>query len=513
VASFFADVASKVTGKGSNIAIETGNVRIADGARISVSTFGAGNAGELNLTAKDIELVGINPFKPDVFSGIFAVAYSEATGGGGNLTINTDRLRIADSSRITVSTLGAGNAGELNLTAKNIELVGVNPIETEQVSAISARVNSKATGSGGNLTINTERLRIADGARITVSTEGAGNAGELNLTAKDIELVGANPFNTNPSGIFAEVQSKATGSGGNLIINTERLKIADGSRISVNRFGIADGTQNIISTLGAGNEGNLEDVGRLKINADSIQLDNQGAITAETRTGQGGDIELQANDFLILRNGSKISTTANTDGDGGNIKIDSPLIVGFPSSNSDIIANASEGKGGNINITTEAIFGLQERSSNPPNLTNDIDASSEFGLDGNISIDIPDIDPSEKLVELPVELLTTPEPLQTCQPRREQNISSFTNIGRGGLPPGPEEVSSNTVWEDWRFPHLGDKPLDSKQVDSFTDSKLKTITEAQGWIVNPNGKVMLTARSPVVTPSNLGQKASMCHFH
>ncbi len=46
-------------------------------------------------------------------------------------------------------------------------------------------------------------------------------------------------------------------------------------------------------------------------------------------------------------------------------------------------------QGGNINIITEALFGIQERPLNP--LTNDLNASSEFGLDSEVSIVTPDI--------------------------------------------------------------------------------------------------------------------------
>jgi large exoprotein involved in heme utilization and adhesion len=51
---------------------------------------------------------------------------------------------------------------------------------------------------------------------------------------------------------------------------------------------------------------------------------------------------------------------------------------------SDIIANAVKGKGGNIQINTQSIFGLKYRDQFTPN--NDITASSQFGINGNVQV-------------------------------------------------------------------------------------------------------------------------------
>ena len=56
---------------------------------------------------------------------------------------------------------------------------------------------------------------------------------------------------------------------------------------------------------------------------DSIRLENQGTISVETVLADAGDIDIHANELLLLRNNSSITTSvANGQGDGGNITID-----------------------------------------------------------------------------------------------------------------------------------------------------------------------------------------------
>ncbi len=137
------------------------------------------------------------------------------------------------------------------------------------------------------------------------------------------------------------------------------------------------------------------------MSANNVFLDNQGALTASTFLGQGGNILIQA-DTLLLRHNSRLTATAlGGQGNGGNVIINSPIIIGLE--NSDIIANAIQGQGGNISITTQGLFGLKYRDQQT--LDNDITASSQFGLSGTVEIATPGIDSNTGLVALPVDIV------------------------------------------------------------------------------------------------------------
>ena len=127
-------------------------------------------------------------------------------------------------------------------------------------------------------------------------------------------------------------------------------------------------------------EGILNSTSDITIEANSLSLD-RSFINAESNTRTGGNIKIKLNEFLSLSNWSQVSATAGIaagSGNGGNIIIESPLILAFPQNNK-IITRALSGSGGNIKIRTKSIFGY------PQFLT--IDASSELGIDGNINID------------------------------------------------------------------------------------------------------------------------------
>ncbi|MEH2084074.1 MAG: hypothetical protein V7K89_30120 [Nostoc sp.] len=85
--------------------------------------------------------------------------------------------------------------------------------------------------------------------------------------------------------------------------------------------------------------------------------------------------------------------------------------------------------------------------------------------------------------------------------------SSFTITGRGGLPPSPNTVLNNdTVWEDWRVtavPRQAGEYSSRETLEKQSSALSTQIVEAQGWIVNAKGEVILTAAAPTPTPHGL----------
>ncbi|MFP4415207.1 MAG: hypothetical protein ACLFVV_27705, partial [Coleofasciculus sp.] len=223
-------------------------------------------------------------------------------------------------------------------------------------------------------------------------------------------------------------------------------------------------------------------------------------IIAETDSSEGGNITLNVNDILLLRHNSSISTTAGTaqaGGNGGNIRINSPFIVGFTWENSDITANAFLGNGGRVDITANKIYGLEFRSRLTP--LSDITASSEFGEQGVVELDTLEIDPDTGLLQLPPPA-SPPDFVNFCQGGSDQTPSHFIISGRGGVPPTISQVTgTDNVWEDLRplLPNSDNRPA---KIEPVTQTRSTPIIEAQGWIKLPDGTIVLTAQAPNVTP-------------
>ncbi|MFN6479723.1 S-layer family protein [Nostoc sp. DedQUE07] len=504
------------TGTAGDLAINTNQLIVRQG-QLSASTFGQGNAGNINIetvtmniidsqvgssvyrkgfagnltihAAESVEISGkIKSFTSNLENpaGLFAQVNPRGEGRGGNLTIETKRLSVSNGGKVQVATFGQGDAGNLTIRASEVEVFDTL-IDNLYATGINAGVEVDADetvipprGNGGDLTIETDRLSVRGGAVVSVGTAGVGNAGKLRIHAsKSVEVVGKSANGNFNSQISAAVTPEGTGSGGSVKVETEQMSVRDGGEVTV-------------SSAGAGTAGNLD------IQARSLSLDNQGAIAAITRSGNGGNITLKLQDLLLLRNHSQISTTAGSSefgGDGGNITINSPFIVAVLKENSDISANAFTGTGGRVDITTNGIFGILPQKS--PTENSDITASSELGVSGEVTINSPDTDPSRGLIQLPSNLIDVSQQIaQGCTPRRGQNASRFIATGRGGLPQSPNEPLQGraviTGWVD--LPLQATAIADNLSTATMTKSS-DPIVEAQGWIVDGNGDIMLVAQS------------------
>ncbi|MCG8365483.1 MAG: S-layer family protein [Pseudanabaenales cyanobacterium] len=497
------DAAPGATGQGGILTIETARLQVTDGAQISNGAFSSGDAGALSVIAQDVEVVGGSIIGP---SGLFAPVAPGATGKGGDLTIQTERLRITDGGQIFANTFGFGDAGNLTVQAQEVDIRGGAPGGPSGLfTAVGAPF---ATGNGGNLTIDTEYLRLSDGAQIASSTLGAGDAGDLTVRADLIELIGDNAGGR--SGLFASAIF-GPGDGGNLVIATNQLIVRDGAIISTSNFS----SNNPNVPPGQGSAGNLN------IAADTILLDNQGSLTAEVAAGERGNISLSSSG-IVLRRGSEITTNAQGRATGGNLLINSDILVALE--NSDITANAENSFGGRVIVNALGILGAEFR----PQLTSnsDITASSELGVEfsGVVELNTPDVDPSQGLVELPGDIVDITRLIaQSCRPKEEITVNEFTISGRGGLPPNPSELlSESTVLADFGASNLASTSLSrftrnhkiSTQAGIIDQSLYTTtdaIVEAQGWMTNPNGRVTLVAAASQITPQSPWSRSAECH--
>jgi filamentous hemagglutinin family protein len=501
-------------GDAGNIEILTKTLNFADGVEVSSHvlyskqlgserlTPAMGNAGKVTVNASEsIELQGYHPKYPDLPTFIGSTTFG--IGKAGDVRVSTRSLKIKDGASIlsgvltnipsasikdTETKLGNGKGGNINVKATDIQIVGINP-NTFSPSNITAY--TFGAGDAGNLKISTSQLHIKDGGQVASSTFSRGNAGKLTIDAEDILVSGFDsqviPTNISSSALILSPTFRQvyflppfpTGNTGELNINTDRLTIEKGGTVNVKHQGTGD-------------------AGKLNLRVNSILLKDKGEIAASTASGKGGNINLKAGNLLMLENSSQISATTEGNGKGGNININSPLIVAID--NSDIIANAFEGMGGNIQITTQGIFGLEFSSQLSNN--SDINASSQFGIDGAVQIEQLDLQPNTELLELPNETIAPNQKIATgCRSNRE---NYFRAIGKEGIPEDPAvNLRSQTVWQDLRLGNYAlptgvanlknnDRTLDT--VYNPTSSNLSiSLVEARSWQINAHGNLQLLA--------------------
>ena len=476
-------------GASSNIDISTSKLILQNGGAISNRTYTPAPSGNLTINAIDfIQMEGTSPKTGLTNVLTTATLFSTElekpiqTSKAGDLSISTPYLLITDGSYISSLSIGDSSAGNIRIDTDKIEITGgaFNSYYDYLSTAISGV--GYLRGNSGSVTLNTDTLNIKDGAMITTTNLGRGDAGDVNVNATEsIKVEGFFPVAENEifsSNISSTVGSpsiliqqtpgyEALGNSGNVTVNTPMLEVSDKANISVSNYGA------------------FGSAGILKISSDSIQL-NRGIISALAISGEGGNIDLNLNKSFIARNNSLVNIESLGTGNGGNLTLNSPVIAGFE--NSDIIANAVEGNGGNIDITTSGIFGLKSRDE--LTLESDISASSEFGINGNVEINNINIDPSSGLVELSTELTDSSQKIaQGCS---SNSNNSFVITGRGGILKNPSQyITANLTWSDIRDLSTLSNNQNTDEILGMSNKTL--IVEATGFIRNKNGVIELVA--------------------
>jgi large exoprotein involved in heme utilization and adhesion len=307
-------------------------------------------------------------------------------------------------------------------------------------------------GKGGDITLTTGNLKITNGAEVNATSLGQGNAGNIRINARLVEL-------NNQAIINAQT---ALGNGGNITLQLQDLLLLRrNSRISTNA-----------GIIQAGGDG-----GNITINTPNgfiVALPNENSdITANAFQGSGGKVIINATDIFGLKSRSRqeleqlLQTTDPTQLDPNQL------------------------------------------------LTSDITAISQTNpsLNGQVNINTPDTDPSKGLQELPIDIVDVSRLINQNLCVASQG-SEFIVTGRGGLPPSPYEVlNAETTWEDWQISpesHTKLTPTTPHSSDKKHQEATKMIA-AQGWVTDANGNIILTAKPVTVTPQGSWLHPHDCH--
>jgi filamentous hemagglutinin family protein len=486
------------TGDSGNVEIDTNRAIVRDGASVINATFGSGKGGNVTVNAGESVEILDTPEGALVLTGILTNT-SFGNGQGGDVRVSADRIFIRDgvigsntgallSNRVITS---GGPGGSLKVEASDsIEVVGAP--STRLTSGIGTTTYS--TAPAGDLTIDTGRLVVRDGADISAATLGTGQGGTLTVRATEsVELSGRQADGVTLGGLFATSGRKnlsnlsklpATGPSGSVVVETPELIVRDGASIDV-------------QSLRTG------ETGSLNIVADSVVLDD-GNLSASTPTGTGGNIDLQVNSLAML-DGSKITAEAGGDGDGGNIEISGWSAADFVllAQGSLITANAEQGDGGNVTIDAGGLFQCPDCA---------ITASSKLGIDGEVEIATLEAETSREPADLPEQVAVPEEIVEpACEADRGQATSEFVVTGRGGLPPSPTAPLSSEAVVPFESSGPTEPSSQAAPPSKTATDRSELAPPAQGWYVDGAGTVILAARPVGGLPNNPSLPTADCH--
>ena len=545
----YSNVLNGAVGGGGNIDIKARSLKLTDNATLTTDTYGRGNAGSVFVQASDS--VSIENSK--IFSGnSFANAELKVPlGNGGDINILTGSLSLSNSAQLATDSYGQGDAGSVFIRATGAVSLTSGTISSGTSIAFIGIARPLAVGKGGDINIISQSLTLDD-ALLSTATSGQGNAGGIFVQTTDGSV------SLSDSVISSSVRPGGVGNGGNIDIQTRSLFLKEASQL---RADVIGERYNLLGGIGQGGNisinatdavdisgmdadgfssalftsvgfGAIGQAGNIDVKARSIRLDNGGVLLTATSSNKGGNITLQAHDLLLLRHNSLISTTAGlaqADGDGGNININAGSVVAVPIEDSNITANAYTGKGGRVDIMAKGIFGIQLRDR--PTSESDITASSEFGVNGVIDIQTPNIDPRQGLVVLPSQLVDTSVLIASgCGAGRRQQQSKFIVTGTGGLPlrPGDGYISPYPTGSVRSLPSSSSsiapaisikgfdrerQPNGSTPAANATTSEPAPIVEATGWVFNDKGEIVLTAQPNTSTLHNPWMNPAACQHN
>ncbi len=497
-------VENQGSGAVSGLAITTNRLFVQGEARLSTATHGSGRGGDLTINALDsTKLIGADTSDPTVFTGLVTDTFDG--GVGGNLTVNTGKLTVRDGAQISAVANGAASAGQVTINAaQSVELIGASASDSIASGLFTAVAETGEAGRAGNISINTGRLIIQDGAQIFAGTGSRSDGGNIIVNATDlVDVNGVSPVFKFPGGIFSAANPSGVGQAGNITINTRQLTVQNGGSIAVETLGLGQSGKLFVNAtdsvrlIGQGpmrndplnpdrqiptfsslsanvlNPGNAQDSGDIFINTGLLKIQGGARVSVDNEgTGRGGDISIQARTVSLDDLGNNSNNpgglrAVTLSGEGGNIMLQLRGLLLMQNGNL-IATDASggSGNGGDINIQASILSAfnnsditanaIQGRGGNirvdakaiigtqfRPSLTpkSDITASSRFGASGVVEIRTPDVDPTRGLVALPTQPLDSAHLLaQGCGTNPGGEVSRFAITGRGGLPPSPEEV-------------------------------------------------------------------------
>ena len=275
-------------GNAGNITVTTPRLELFTGARINASTFTSGQGGNVNITnANSILITGERSSLLGVeeqfvqggtnASGIYTSTLGSefcivSCGNAGNINITTGSLTLQNGGLIDSGTTNNGQGGSIDVSA-----TGQILLSGTMVNGTPGGISNRTTGTlpdsraGGNIVLTAgHSVTILDGASVSSSSAGPGNAGNISINA-------GQQFDMRDSSVTAEA---TRASGGNIDIQAvDHVRLVNSQ--------ISSSVQGDTSTAG----------GNITIDPNVIVLQNSN-VTANAAQGAGGNITLTTPLFL-----------------------------------------------------------------------------------------------------------------------------------------------------------------------------------------------------------------------
>ncbi len=321
-------ITARGTADTGSVAAEVGALNMAHDGRIGSITTGSGNAGSVRVRAASLFM--------DTGSFIGSLG-SNAKGGSGAVDVAVmGQTMMTGGASILSSTGLAGDAGSVSMSAGSLYLD--NSSITSNTVVPEGTPPTVNFSSSGSVTVNVvESLVLRNNSNIDASTATSGNAGSVQVRARDVNISGASFINSRTLQGSGNSGSVDVAVSGQLLMNED-------SRLSTS-------ADNFI-----GNSGSIRvSAGALLLNGASIVTN-----TSSDSVGRGGDIQVTVSGSIAMQNGGSIKANAQGIGRAGDVRITTGgLAMDSAASISSLATDGSIGDAGQVSIAASGDVSLR----------------------------------------------------------------------------------------------------------------------------------------------------------
>ena len=319
---------SPATGSAGALGISATNITLRNDAELRSDTLSEGLGGNIELEATTLTMTG---------QGTAITAQTAGTKDGGFIEINATSLALSDSASIKSDSLALGDGGQIDINVNTVTLDGNRTSITAQAAG---------SGDGGAIYITSDSLTLTDQASLNAEALSSGDGGLVFITSPTVLLDGAfintnsqtrptGPLTTGTSGtvdILADVITLANGAS----IRSDAFSAGDGGDINLeaNQISLA-GTRTssegrVINTSVTAETNGTGDGGTIRLRSPIITLSEKALInvSAIAGTGDAGTLEVLV-DNLTLDDATIFGSTGG-EGDGGSILVNDPDVLANP---------------------------------------------------------------------------------------------------------------------------------------------------------------------------------------
>lgn len=351
-------------GDGGRVMVWSDALEIRDNGLISSATQGAGDAGRVSVQTGDLL---IDASGASLFTGISSQSFAEATGRAGTVQVTVDdAARILAGGAISSSNISAGGAGAGAVLISAGELVADGLGKPWETGVFS---ETEGVGDAGNVVVSvTGDLVLRAGGALSSSTSGSGDAGNVLVQAERLMVDGADEraLTGIRSRAYSAADWRGAGTAGNIAIHTGELKLDHGGSISIDALNAPDPVASQRTHL-------------ILVRTDRLWMGEGTEISAASwGRGPAADVVLTATDQAVLDQ-ARITTSARA-ADGGEIRLGGGVLLLRSAQVTTSVAGET-GNGGDIVLDLDGL--VMDNGFIQAN------TAAQGGQGGAISVDAP----------------------------------------------------------------------------------------------------------------------------